>query len=68
MSPKDERFLSPGDLCERWNVDWKTLQKFSLPWVQLSPTVRRIEFTFVLNYEQTNRLGSFTVTVQQSSS
>lgn len=53
-----ETFLSPGELCKRWNVDWKTLQKFPLPWVQLSPTVRRIDLSFVLDYEQTNRLTS----------
>ncbi len=51
-----ERFLSPGDLCDRWRIDWKTLQKFPIPWVRLSPTVRRIDLTFVLTYEETNRL------------
>lgn len=51
-----EVFLSPGDLCERWSVDYKTLQKFPIPWVQLSPTVRRIDLTFVVTYEQQNRL------------
>ena len=53
-----EVFLSPGDLCVRWNVDWKTLQKFPIPWVHLSRTVRRIDLTFVLTYEQANRLTS----------
>lgn len=49
-------FLSPGDVCERWRVDWKTLQKFPIPWVQLSPTVRRIDLAFVIQYEEANRL------------
>jgi len=56
MSPTTEVFLAPGDLCERWNVDWKTLNKFPIPWVQLSPTIRRVELTFVLHYERVNRL------------
>ena len=51
-----DSFLSPGDLCERWNVDWKTLNKFPIPWVQLSPTVRRIDLTFVVQYEEAQRL------------
>ena len=59
MSPEKERFLTPGDLCERWNVDWRTLQKFPIPWVQLSPSVKRIDLTFVVTYEQTNRLGCY---------
>lgn len=58
VSPSEETFLSPGDLCERWRVDWKTLQKFPIPWVQLSPTVRRIDLTFVLTYEQANRFNA----------
>jgi hypothetical protein len=53
---KDMAFLSPGDLCERWNVDWRTLNKFDLPWVQLSPKVRRIDLAIIIEYEQRNRL------------
>jgi len=48
--------LSPGDLCERWRVDWKTLNKFPIPWVQLSPSVRRIQLSFVMQYEERNRV------------
>jgi hypothetical protein len=58
MSPKEEHFLTPGDLCERWNVDWKTLNKLPLPWVRVTPNVRRIELTFVLKYEQAQRLST----------
>ena len=62
VSPQDEIFLSPGDLCERWRVDWKTLNKFELPWVRLSPTVRRIELSVVVQYERANRLGEYQAT------
>ncbi len=58
MSPRDETFLSPGDLCNRWSVDLRTLSKLPIPWVRLSRTVRRIDLTFVVEYEQAQRLTS----------
>lgn len=51
-----DEFLTPGDLCRRWCVDPKTLNKFPIPWVHLSPTVRRIDRAFVVTYEESNRL------------
>lgn len=51
-------FLSPGDLCERWNVDMRTLDKLPIPWVRLSSRVRRINMAFIVEYEQAQRLST----------
>ena len=52
----DPQFLTPGELCDRWRIDYKTLAKFTLPWVVLSDRVRRIELAIVIEFETRNRL------------
>jgi hypothetical protein len=49
-------YLSPGEVCERWKVEWRTMNKIPIPWVQLSPTVRRIDLAFIKHYEERNRM------------
>jgi hypothetical protein len=51
-------FLTPSDLCERWQLSLRTLDKFDLPWTWLRPRVRRIKLSDVLAYEQRHRLTS----------
>jgi hypothetical protein len=55
-SSTGKRYLSPGEVCERWSVDYRTLQKFELPWVELRPHVRRIDLRTVEAYEQGQHL------------
>ena len=45
-------FLTPAQLCSRWQVDIRTLNKFNLPWVRLSPQVRRVALHAVEHIEQ----------------
>lgn len=56
MDSSTDQFLTPGELCERWKVDWRTMRKFPIPWIELSPSVRRIDLAFIVKYEQANRL------------
>jgi len=53
-------FLTPSQLCERWQVSLRTLDKFDLPWVWLSPRSRRIRLDAVLTYEQRQHLRGST--------
>lgn len=48
--------LTPADLCLRWRIDARTLDKLDLPWVRLSERVRRISLAVVLTIEQRERL------------
>ena len=49
-------YFTPSELCERWKIDPRTLDKFSLPWVWLSLRIRRVSEADVLKYEQDNGL------------
>lgn len=51
-SSTGKRFLTPGEVCERWSVDYRTLQKFDLDWVELRPHVRRVDIRAVEAYEK----------------
>jgi hypothetical protein len=51
-----EEYFTPAELCERWKVDPRTLDKFPLPWVRLGPRTRRVETKIVLTFEQEQRL------------
>ncbi len=53
-------YLTPAELCERWRVDARTLDKLSLPWFIVSGRVRRISLEIVLEYERRNRLTDWT--------
>lgn len=55
-TPPHEPHCTPGDLCERWQIDWKTLNKLPIEWIQLSPTVRRVRLSFVVQYEEQHKL------------
>jgi len=56
----DPDFLTPGDLCARWRIDLKTLNKFSLPWIVLAPRLRRIELAVIEEFEVRQRLATTT--------
>lgn len=47
-------FLTVSELCERWRIDRRTLDKIDLPWFCPRPRVRLIDLAFVQHYEQTN--------------
>lgn len=57
-SSTGEQFFTPGELCDRWKVDPRTLGKLELPWVAITPRVRRVPATVVITYEQAQRLSS----------
>jgi hypothetical protein len=53
-------YCTPGELCERWNIDARTLRKLPLSWITLEPTnVRRVRLNDVEDYEQQQRLGRY---------
>lgn len=52
----DPDFLTPREVCQRWRIDFKTLEKLRLAWVILSPRCRRIELKVIERYEQKMRL------------
>ena len=58
VSTTGERFLSPGELCDRWNIDERTLNKFDLPWVWFTPRIRRLSVTVVARIEDEKGLVS----------
>lgn len=49
-------FFTPGELCERWKIHLDTLDKLDLPWVWLTPRVRRVAAQVVYAYEVSQRL------------
>jgi hypothetical protein len=51
-----EEYFTPAELCERWKVDPRTLDKLSLPWVRITKRVRRVEAKIVLTFEQEQKL------------
>lgn len=53
-------FLTPAELCERWRIDARTLDKLSLPWFVVRSRVRRIALDIVLDYERRHRLTDWT--------
>lgn len=51
-----EVFFTPTELCKRWKVDPRTLDKFDLPWVRLLPRVRRVPAETVFLFEKSQRI------------
>lgn len=49
-------FFTPGELCERWKIHLDTLDKLELPWVWITPRVRRVAAPAVYAYEVAQRL------------
>ena len=54
-SSSDEVFFTPAELCARWKIDLKTLDKLDLPWCQLRPRIRRVRAQVVFSFEQAQR-------------
>ena len=48
--------LTPMEVCSRWRIDLRTLDKLELPWVRLSERVRRIPLDVVIEVEVKQRL------------
>lgn len=52
----DERFLTVGELLDRWNMDARTLDKMiadaGLPYVEFTPRVRRFPISIVITFER----------------
>lgn len=55
--PDDRPNVTPEELCERWSISLRTLDKFELPWVWLSSRVRRIRLRDVRAFEQRHHLN-----------
>jgi len=56
----DVLYCTPGELCDRWHIDYRTLRKLPLQWMTLEPAnVKRVKLTDVEDYEHQQRLGSF---------
>lgn len=51
-----DEFLTPGDLCDRWKIDPRTLDKLELPWIWITPKVRRVSAHFVYSFESDQNL------------
>lgn len=53
----EERFLTVGELLDRWKLDYKTLDKLMdagrLGYVEFGPRTRRFPLSIVVTYEQT---------------
>lgn len=49
-------FFTPAELCERWKIDPRTLDKLELPWCWLTPKVRRIAAEVVFSFEKSQNL------------
>ncbi len=47
-------FLTPSEVCARWRIDARTLDKLALPWVRLTPRTRRIALAVIVAYEAAN--------------
>jgi hypothetical protein len=48
--------LTPAEVCLRWRIDLRTLDKIDLPWIRLTERVRRIPLSVVMTYEQAQRM------------
>ena len=44
-------YLTPSEVCQRWRIDARTLDKIDLPWIQITPRVRRVSFAVVQRVE-----------------
>ena len=49
-------FFTPSELCERWKIDPRTLDKLDLPWRWLTPKVRRVSAEVVFSFEKSQNL------------
>lgn len=47
-------YLAPSELCQRWRIDARTLDKLDLAWLWITPRVRRISMQAVVQFEQKN--------------
>ena len=62
MSTTQERpaFYTPADLCTRWQIDRRTLDKiceeFGIEWGWLTPRVRRVSAELVVKIERAKGL------------
>ena len=54
-------FYSPADLCARWQIDRRTLdkicQEFGIEWGWLTPRVRRVSADLVVRIERAKGLA-----------
>ena len=57
MTTDPALFLTPSEVCERWRIDIRTLDKLDLGWFWVSPRVRRIRREDVISYEKAQRLA-----------
>jgi hypothetical protein len=44
-------YLTPAEVCQRWRIDARTLAKVDLPWVYITPRLRRISVSVVRRIE-----------------
>jgi hypothetical protein len=44
-------YMTPAEVCQRWRIDARTLEKVDLPWVWLTPRVRRVSYSVVQRIE-----------------
>jgi hypothetical protein len=52
MTSTSGEFYTPAELCARWKIDPRTLDKLDLPWKRITPRVRRIHAEIVLSFEK----------------
>lgn len=45
-------YLTPSEVCQRWRIDARTLDKIDLPWVWITPRLRRVSVSIVRRVEQ----------------
>lgn len=55
-SSTGEQFFAPSELCDRWKIDPRTLDKLELPWCWLTPRVRRVPAEIVFSFEKSQKL------------
>jgi hypothetical protein len=55
-SSSQEIFFTPTELCERWKIDPRTLDKLELPWCWITPRVRRVSASIVFSFEKSQNL------------
>lgn len=59
MTEDRRQYLSPAELCDRWGIDRRTLDKLlgpQLPVLKVTARVWRIKLTDVETYERTQHL------------
>lgn len=56
MSDQPVSYFTPDELCRRWRIDRRTLDKLPLARLQLTVRIRRYEVRTVLAFEQAQHL------------